>query len=208
MSMINLMPPDAKENIVYARRNSVMRKWIIGVLLVIAGMGVMLVFGGIYIDGSKKSLQTSIDQTKQAIANEKLDEVKTQALAISDGVKLIVQVLQKEVLFSKFFPAVGAIMPSGSNLEGLSLSNEVTGAIDITVSATDFQTATKVQVNIEDPKNNLFDKVDNTGVNCDSKAAGPYKCRISLRVQFKKDASLNFTAAPPKTTNTQGAVAP
>jgi hypothetical protein len=201
--MINLMPPEAKSAILYARLNARLFKWTIGSLIIIAIMGATVVLGSFYIDNAKHSLASSIAQTKKTISDQKLDQVQTEAANLSSGVKLIVQVLSKEVLFSKLLQQIGNIMPTGATLGDIQLSNKVTGAIDLTANAVDYQSATQVQVNLEDPKNNLFDKVDTQSVTCGTSAqnsdgtVSKYKCQIIVRALFKPNASVTFLANPP-----------
>lgn len=199
--MINLMPSDAKSAVMYARLNLRLLHWTIGCLMIIVAMGATVVLGGFYIDSAKDNLSTSIEQTKSTIATQKLDKVQEQAEGISDGVKLIVQVLSKEVLFSKLLQQIGGLMPAGATLGDISLTNTVTGAIDLTANAVDYQSATQVQLNLQDPKNNLFDKVDTTSLSCtdtsQSASASKYKCQILVRALFKPTAAVTFLANPP-----------
>ncbi len=200
--MINLMPTPAKEAILYSRRNLRLVHWTLGSILIIIIMSATVLFGGFYIDNAKKSLSQSIEQTKSAITIQKLDKVKADAEELSGGVKLIVQVLSKEVRFSKLLQKLGTMMPSGATLGNIQLSNKVNGALDLTANALDYQSATQVQVNLEDPKNNLFEKVDTLSVSCSDTAQtsgssavdSKYKCQIIVRALFKKDAAVTFLA--------------
>lgn len=196
--MINLMPPESKTSISYARHNSKLFKWTIGCLIIIAAMAATVVVGGLYIDGTKDSLSTSIAQTKETIATQKLAQVQTEAESLSQGVQLIVKVLSKEVQFSKLLQQIGTLMPAGATLGDVQLSNKVNGALDLTANAVDYQSATQVQVNLQDPKNNLFDKVDTTSVTCSDSpssngaVSSKYKCQILVRALFKKEAAVTF----------------
>ncbi len=197
--MINLMPPDTKSAIRYARLNSRLVKWTMSCCLIIILMLGTVFVGGWYIDNTKNSLSSSITQTKTTIAEQKLDQTRQEAESLSQGVKLIVQVLSKEVQFSKLLQQIGKLMPAGATLGDIQLSNKVTGAIDLTANAIDYQSATQVQVNLQDPKNNLFDKVDATSVTCsDTQSGGSndvdsrYKCQILIKALFKKDAAVTF----------------
>ncbi len=205
MSMLNLMPPDARSAISYARHNARLFRWTVGCLIIIVAMGATVVVGGFYIDNSKHNLASSIDQTKATITAQKLDKVQAQAQSLSGGVKLIVQVLSKEIQFSKLLQQIGGLMPAGATLGDIQLSNKVNGALDLTANAVDYESATQVQVNLQDPKNNLFDKVDTLSVSCaDSNATtsssavdSRYKCQILVRALFKSTAAVTLLANPP-----------
>jgi hypothetical protein len=200
--MINLMPTESKTAVLYARRNTSLLRWTIGCLIIIVAMGATVVVGGFYIDNAKHNLTQSIQQTKDTISSQKLDQVQAEAENLSGGVKLIVQVLSKEIKFSKLLQQIGSLMPSGATLGDVQLSNKVNGAIDLTANAVDYQSATQVQVNLQDPKNNLFDKVDTQNVTCSDTSSSStinsrYKCQILVRALFKADAAVTFLANPP-----------
>lgn len=196
--MINLMPPSAKSTVVYARRNLRLMHWTIGSIAIILAMGATVVLGGFYIDNAKSSLTKSIEQTKTTISTQKLDKVQAEAEELSGGVKLIVKVLSKEVKFSKLLQQIGKLMPAGATLGNIQLSSKVNGALDLTANALDYQSATQVQINLQDPKNNLFEKVDTTSVTCtdtptsNTSVNSRYKCQILVRALFKKDAAVTF----------------
>jgi len=203
MSMINLMPDASKQEIRYARYNARLVRWTIGCLIVIAIMLATVVLGAFYIDSTKSSLSTSIKQSKTAIATQKLESVQKEAEELSQGVKLIVQVLSKEVQFSKLLQQIGALMPSGATLGEVQLSSKVNGALDLTANAVDYQTATQVQVNLQDTKASLFEKVDTLNVNCSDTQTSTtvdsrYKCQITIRALFKKDAAVTFLSGASK----------
>lgn len=209
--MINLMPPEAKTAITYARRNLRLSHWTLGSLLIIVAMAATVVLGGFYIDSSKNNLSSSIADTQKTITDQKLDQVQTDAQSLSNGLKLVLQILSKEVLFSKLLKQLGTLMPPGATLGSIQLSNKVAGALDLTANAIDYQSATQVQVNLQDPKNNLFDKVDTTSVSCSdtsqSSSSGTtidsrYKCQIVVRAQFKADAAITFLANQSTATGT------
>jgi Tfp pilus assembly protein PilN len=198
------MPADAKSSIGYARHNTRLIHWTIGCLVIIVAMAATVVLGGFYIDNSKQNLSSSIEETKNTITSQKLDKIQAQAQNLSGGVKLIVQVLSKEIQFSKLLQQLGGLMPAGATLGSVQLSNKINGALDLTANAIDYESATQVQVNLEDPKNNLFDKVDTISVSCNDESAATssssvdsrYRCQIIVRAQFKADASVTLLAHP------------
>ncbi|MDB5182555.1 MAG: hypothetical protein JWO47_339 [Candidatus Saccharibacteria bacterium] len=204
MSTLNLMPPEAKSSIAYARRNTRLVHWTIGCLVIIVAMAATVVVGGFYIDNSKQNLASSISATQDTIKSQKLDKIQAEAQNLSGGVKLIVQVLSKEIQFSKLLQQLGGLMPTGATLGSVQLSNKINGALDLTANAVDYESATQVQVNLQDPKNNLFDKVDTISVTCnDANAAAStssvdsrYKCQIIIRALFKADAAVTLLASP------------
>lgn len=188
--MINLLPPDVKSNILYARRNTVLRKWIIALLCVLIGMFVFLAAGHFYITSTTKKFSVQVAEAEASLQAQKIEETEKRLQDLSNNLKLIIQVLQREVLFSKLLRQVGAVMPPGSVLSSIELS-KIEGGIDLSAEAQDYRTATQVQLNLQDPSNKLFDKVDIIQVNCGA-TEGRYPCKITLRAQFAKNNPYTF----------------
>lgn len=205
MSMINLMPPEAKSNVEYARRNLRLLRFTIATMAIMVAMFATVILGSFYIDRVKSNLTDNIETSKTNIASQKLEDVQKEAQEISQGVKLIEQVLSKEVRFSKLLQEIGSLMPNGAVLGDIQLSNKIDGSMDLSANAINHQAATQVQVNLQDPKNNLFEKVDTISVNCVDPSTldvpTRYPCEIELRALFKADAAVTFKASPPTGVN-------
>ncbi|MEX1995254.1 MAG: hypothetical protein WD887_00550, partial [Candidatus Saccharimonadales bacterium] len=96
--------------------------------------------------------------------------------------------------FSSLIQEIGKIMPNGTILGSLSLS-KVNGAIDLSASAKSYSSATQIAVNLNDPKNGIFSKVDIVNISCDS-GGGTYKCNATLKALFSPAARTKFLSVP------------
>jgi cell division protein FtsL len=190
--MINLLPPDIRQNILYARRNTQLLHWAMALLTGIVGVTAVVAFGYFYIDQNTRNVNSQVAQAHQELQSQKLEETQGRVEDISSSLKLVTQVLSKQILVSELLKQTGAVMPSGSSLAGLSI-NKLQGGIDLQAVSTDYQTATQVQVNLQDPKNKLFDKVDIINVSCSTQgSAQGYPCTGSYRARFVKDNPFAF----------------
>lgn len=194
--MINLLPPDQKENMAYARRNTKLRRWITATMCGIVGILIVAGVGQLYLQASIKAYSQQVATGQAELKAQKLDETQTKVQQLSDDLKLVIQVLQKEILFSKLLKQIGGALPSGSVLTNLSI-NKVQGGLDLQAAAIDNQVATQVQVNLQDPKNQIFDKADLISIQCSSKNSGDpfksqYPCTVQLRALFAKNNSFSF----------------
>lgn len=200
---INLLPPQHKADIVYARRNTVLKNWIIASCVGVAGIILCVAAGYYFINQSMSSAQIQVNNARTQLSAQKQDEVQKQVTSISDGVKLTLQVLQRQIFFSKLITQVAAVMPPGTSLDTLSI-NATQGGIDLAVSAQDYQAATQVQVNITDPSKKLFEKADILNVVCaDAQSTATnsqYPCKTSIRAVFAKDSGFQYVS-----TSTTGA---
>lgn len=191
--MINLLPPDVKQNMSYARRNTVLIKWAILLLISIAGVIVIATAGFIYLRQSTASQETQLKQGQDELKAKKLEETQKHVQDLSNSIKLVTQVLSREILFSKLLKQIGSAIPANASLSGLNIS-KVEGGIDLTAIATDYNAATQVQVNLADPANKIFDKADIVSINCNSGAAvdPKYPCTVIIRAQFAKNNPFLF----------------
>lgn len=200
---INLLPPAHKTDIIFARRNTVLKNWIIASCAGVAGIIIVLAAGYFFINQSQKSMQKQVNDAHTQLSAQKQDEVQKQVTSISDSVKLTLQVLQRQIFFSKLLVQVGAVMPPGASLDTLTI-NSTQGGIDLSVFAQDYQAATQVQINITDPSKKLFDKADIVNVTCTPQTtattvtAQAYPCKSSIRAVFAKDSSFQYVTSGTK----------
>jgi Tfp pilus assembly protein PilN len=193
--MINLLPADYADAIRYGRQNTKLRNWLIGAGLAVVGLIVIFVSGWFYIGQQSKILQKNIDTTNQQLQAQNLAKVQADAKEITGDIKVINQVLGSEIRFSDLIQTIGNDMPSGTVLGGLSLG-KVTGGLDLTVGAKDHVSVAQAAVNLSDPKNQLFSKLDIVSVACDSTATGPYPCSATFRALFDATARTKFLNVP------------
>lgn len=185
--MINLLPPQYKENILYARRNRALLNWSITMLSALLLIAAIIACGYVLMNNSIKSQTAQADRAKQHLKDEKIDETKTQLDEISANTKLILQVLSREILFSSLLKQLGASLPSGTTLQAIQI-DKVEGGITLKALAKDVQSATQIQVNLSDPQNKIFQKADIESISCtptDGKTI--YPCTVQLRALFGKD---------------------
>lgn len=188
--MINLLPPELRSSLDYARRNTKLRKWLVISSTILILMVVTILGGLVYLKQTSKSLARQIDNSKAQLQVQNQDKVAKSVEDLTGTLKLVVQVLSREVLFSKLLKQIGSVMPSGSILTSLSI-NQLSGGLDLQAKASDYQTATQVQLNLQDPKSVLFEKVDIVNIQCQTAVtadpvAAKYPCTIQMRALFNK----------------------
>jgi Tfp pilus assembly protein PilN len=183
--MINLLPLEIKRSYRFARYNVILRRWVITFLVAFAGLGIIATYGVLTLHQSTGHYNTQIASTESLFHEEKFSQTQTQVQNISNSFRLVVKVLGQEVLFSQLLKQIAALIPNNANLTGLNI-NQTQGGLDITADATDYSTATQVQVNLADPANKVFSKADIISVTCSSaNALNPrFPCTVSIRALF------------------------
>ncbi|HEY9712614.1 MAG TPA: hypothetical protein V6C72_04045 [Chroococcales cyanobacterium] len=183
--MINLLPPQLKNEYLYAQRNSHMVKWVVACLLAIVGLGAIGTGGYLYLHNSVETYTTQVSDMQALLTQQHLSQTEKQVQDISNNFKLVVEVLSQEVLFSKLLTQIGTVIPSNAVLTGLNIT-KTQGSVDITAAAANYNAATQLQVNLADPTNKVFSKADILSINCSSTGASDprYPCAVSIRALF------------------------
>lgn len=209
--MISLLPVGYKEDVLYARRNKRLLRWAVaGGIALLLMVGLVFV-GQLFIKKSTGHYAAQNEAIRQRLQGKELQEAKGQVESFSNNFKLVIQVLSKEILFSKLIKQIGAVMPDNTVLTGIELS-KLEGGLNLKALAKDYTTATQVQVNLQDPGNKVFEKVDIEGVQCSTAAAAStgsasapsaalsklYPCQIDLRALFGKNNPYLFISTEDK----------
>jgi hypothetical protein len=181
--MINLLPPETKKTTTYARRNTQLVRACLAVVGVTIGALLIIGAGHFYLATTTSRYQQDVVNLQASLQSQDLEGTKKKIQDLSGSIKLVVQVLSKEILFSKLLRQAGSVMPNGSSLNTIEVSDDQKG-IDISAGVRDYQVGTQVQINLADPDNKLFDKVDLVSVECNTVGTSQYPCTATLRALF------------------------
>lgn len=200
--MINLLPPKVKQDIRLARQNTLLRRWAGIFMASVAGIVIITVLGLFYIRQNINNYSLQNSRTQQDLSDQNLDQTQKQVQDISNNLKLVIQVLSREVLFSKLIQQIAVAIPSNAVLTNLQIS-KVQGGIDITAAASDYAAATQVQINIQDPANKIFNKADIVSIICGKTGSGSavnnkYPCTVTIRAQFAPTNPFQFISEAKK----------
>lgn len=189
--MINLLPADMKQNYRYARHNIMLRKWVVLLLIALAGLGLITTYGLFALKQSANRYNSQIASYKLLFKQEDFSGTQQKVQDISSDLKLATQVLSKEILFSQLIKQIGASMPDNAYLTGLQI-NDIKGGLDIKAEAPDYKTATQVQVNLADPTNKIFQQADIESITCNPDSNPVYPCTVTIRALFTNDNPFLF----------------
>ena len=198
--MINLLPVQIKKDVSYARRNTLLRRWIFACVVALIGVGLIIGGGWLFMQKSIKDYEKQVTQSRESLKAQNIDEVQKQVESTSSSTKLTLQVLSREILFSKLIRQIGAALPANTTLTALQI-DKVQGGIQLNAKSADYISGTQIQVNLQDPKNGVFEKADINSIGCPTPPTiqEPRPCTVSLRALFGKNNSFMFispTATP------------
>lgn len=190
--MINLLPPNLKLDYRYARRNAGLLRFVAMFGVGLAGLAVICAVGMLYLQQTARTYAAETEVIEQSLKDQKQDEVEKQVEDISSSLKLAVRVLSEEVLFSQLLKRLAVTTPSNVSLASLSIT-ELEGGVDITANTSDYNAATQLQVNLADPKNQIFAKADIVNISCITGSQGSkYPCTVVIRALFSEDNPFLF----------------
>jgi Tfp pilus assembly protein PilN len=194
--MINLLPPEVKEHYRYASFNTHLRGWLITICIALIGLAAISGAGLLYLRQISHSYDQQIAESTTSLKRQKIDETRREVNAISGSLKLSVQVLSKEVLFSQLLKQLATLTPANTNLSSLNISQDQT-ALDIVANTTDYNAATQLQINLADPTNKIFSKADIVSISCggsDTTGNTPskYPCSVTIRALLAQNNPFLF----------------
>lgn len=192
--MINLIPPDLKKNYGYARRNSALMRIVTALSAGILGLAVISAAGVLYLQQTANTFAAQAAADEKQLASQNQAQVEKTVSDISNNLKLAVQVLSQEVLFSKLLNQLAVITPNRARLSDVNIA-QFGGGLDISAETVDYAAAAQMQVNMTDPNNKIFAKADIVSITCSSDAASlksGYPCKASYRALFRSDNPFLF----------------
>ena len=191
--MINLLPPEIKQDYKYARHNTKLVNRVVVASVALLGLAAISVGGIWYLKQAVKPYDAQIVAAETNLKQQDQAGTEKQVKDISDNLKLVIQVLSKEILFSQLLKQLAVIIPNNATLTSFTVSQTV-GALDITANTVDYNAATQLQVNLADPTNKIFSKADIISINCittqgadsssGSNAKSKYPCTATIRALF------------------------
>ncbi|HET6924433.1 MAG TPA: hypothetical protein VFH39_01215, partial [Candidatus Saccharimonadales bacterium] len=168
----------------YGLRNTSLISWVVALVVAIAGLGVIGTYGLVAIQKSTDTYSQQVAELQSTLQAQKLAQTEKKVTDISNSFKLVVQVLSKEVLFSQLLKQIATVIPPNASLANLNIS-QTTGGVDIVANASDYTTATQVQINLADPNNKIFSKADLVSITCNNGTANArYPCTVQIRALF------------------------
>lgn len=189
--MINLLPPQLKEDYGYARRSTSLLHIVTSFGLGIVGVTLIVVAGFLYLQQSASSYNAQAAEIEHNLKQQNQEQVEKEVQEVSNRLKLAVQVLSKEVLFSQLLRQLAIVTPSNVNLSSVTI-NEYGGGLDILAEALDYNSATQLQVNLIDPENKIFAKADIVTITCETGSGKRLPCNVTIRALFTTDNPFLF----------------
>lgn len=138
--MINLMPPDMKEQIKFAKFNRVLVRYL--QLVVVVSLALGAVFGGaIYWIGQQTTVATADAADKQATITQLNKEFVPQAKAAAGRLNAIKFVQSSQTHFSQVIADIAKVIPNGVTIDTLTLTGQDNVPVTVAITADSYNDA-------------------------------------------------------------------
>jgi hypothetical protein len=191
--MINLLPPDSKEDALYGRRNYKLAFIAGGIVTIMLALGALTIFGQFYLSQSKAQYNKSGLVVEQRIKDQKLEESQKGLEVLAANFKIASQLLGKQILFSKLFPKLAEIIPNGAYVRQISIDDKST-YLQFEIAAPTRSLANQGYINVSDSSNGLFEKADLLDISCNDASAknsssdNGLPCKATVKALFKSNS--------------------
>lgn len=144
--MINLLPPDIKQEIIYSKRNSVLLHYTVlvgAVMIILAGA---LMAARLYLNSQIDSVSLQIQEKEAQIAKYK--DLESTAKTLNARIVSIQKIQKDQAKFSVLLDDLAKNIPQGTAITSLTLTGNDKAPVQIKVKAVDYKTATSVREGI------------------------------------------------------------
>jgi Tfp pilus assembly protein PilN len=185
--MINLLPPENRQEIIYGRKNKALVGWIIAMLLVLVGVIAITVVGQFYIKSNVNNLNKTIQTTQQRIKDQNLESRQAEISQFANNLNTVNSLLADQLLFSKIITNLGEILPSGVTVQNIDFTS-TDSTLKLQLIGSDEKAVTQGFVNISSAPNSLITAADLENVDC----SGQGGCVATVTALLNKDSELYF----------------
>ncbi len=141
--MINILPPDLKEQITYSRRNVVARRYVFVLIFIILVTGSILTAIHWYADQQIAAYEAALEERTEEISQ--FENLETSVDTLNTQIDTIDTVLKQRPQFSILLADLAQVLPQGSYLNGISLSEETDQPLQLTITAPSRDQAVRVR---------------------------------------------------------------
>ncbi len=146
--MINLLPPDIKQEIIFARKNVMLVQYCVLAGIVGLALVAILFFGLTIMSNDERLIKKAITEREATLASLKSSEDEAQELA--SQITTIGSLLNTELNYSDVIVQIGSLIPEGATLQNLDLQQTIkTDPLSLTVLVDTQAKAAVLQQNFE-----------------------------------------------------------
>jgi len=194
--MINLLPPEVKQERSYGRKNIALFGYSAALLATALSTAVIMLLSLQFIGSEEPNLRQNLD-ADQALVTTLEAEIKSIE-NIATRLETAKKVSERSVKLSELIPQIGAVLPDGVILNALSLTGGTTDSLQLDVDLKEANLAAVLIRNLVE--SDLFEAADISSLSPrgsagDESASESYQFTASLTANFKGTAEAKKKAA-------------
>lgn len=183
--MINLLPQEEKRQLRAARSNTLLIRYNIFLLGVVAFMGIAVAITYVYLTTARQNAEQTIATNKAKAVQ--YSSVQSQAAQFRDHLSTAKQILDGEVTYSRVILDIAKLIPGGVVLENLSLDSQTFGTeTTLVAQAKSYDAALALKDSFG--KSSLFSDVHFQSITTGTGDTA-YPITVNLNITIKKDAA-------------------
>lgn len=121
--MINILPPELKEQIIYSKRNVIARNYLFVLLVIALLVGAALSVSHIYANQQISSLEADMERAEER--TEEFEDLENSVSSLNTQLQAIDQLIVQRPQFALLLEDIASVLPSGSYINGISLSEDM-----------------------------------------------------------------------------------
>ena len=137
--MINLLPPQIKEDLRFAKLNA----WLVGYVRLLILVAVVLAgaFAGTHVYLQKQLSDVNGQVADKQSTISRYAKVQKEAKTANDRLEAIKNISDQRTHFAELLDAISSVMPKGVTLNQLSLTGDEARPVALDYTTSDYQTA-------------------------------------------------------------------
>lgn len=184
--MINLLPPDHRNQLRAAQANTLLIRYNVFLVGALLFLGIALGVVYFYLTNSKATAEKTTQENQAKVSS--YAKVQGDAEAFRSSLSTAKQVLDKEITYTKTVTTIARLMPSGTILQNLNLDAANFGTpITFVFQAKDYKTALAIKDTFQTSP--LFSDVHLQSINFASDGSSGYPYTVNLSLIISKDAA-------------------
>lgn len=183
--MINLLPLELRTQRLYGRKNRVLIGYVIALVVTALLVAVVMVGSLKFFGTDDTALRNEIEQNNSTIG---VLQVKTTDLNKTvDKLETVNKLYEGSISFSELVPKIGSLLPEGTILNGLSLTEDNTDALTLDVDLENPELTAILVRNLVD--SDIFEAADIGNITPKGADAGRYQYTTTVKVSFEGSAA-------------------
>lgn len=137
--MINLLPPEIKEQVRFSKRNVVLRRYAILTTFVAAVLLGTLLGAHVFADRQIANLEDGLEEKRMELVE--YEELESQVGSLDSRLNTISRLYDQQTRFSALLEDLADVLPDGAFINSIVLTGEADQPVQITVSTASFTQA-------------------------------------------------------------------